>query len=200
MDGAGWSYVPAAEPEPVEITYEDWLGQLGMLDKKDALAELLQDGAELVELEQMDEDDLRDDILEDGDLALDAEGKAKFQAAVVALSEGPTKSAAEPEQEAMVGTEGSAIGNVPWRELCGLLGVQDDHILEAGKSEDPRLLRLRADLSEASMETVEEVLQEKQKEKDKMIAEKDKALAEKDERIAALEATVARLQGQPAPR
>eukprot|EP01052_Picozoa_sp_SAG31_P026609 SAG31_NODE_2425_length_5723_cov_3.235775_2_plen_96_part_00 len=88
MDGDGWSYVPAAEPEPVEMTYEDWLGQLGMLDKKDALAELLQEGAELVELEQMDEDDLRDDILEDGDLALDAEGKAKFQDAVAALSEG----------------------------------------------------------------------------------------------------------------
>jgi hypothetical protein len=182
MDGDGWSYVPAAEPEPTEITYEDWLGQLGMLDKKDALAELLQDGAELVELEQMDEDDLRDDILEDGDLALDAEGKANFQDAVAALSGGPTKSAAEPEPEPMVGTEGSAIGNVPWHELCDLLGVQDDDVLEAGKSEDPRLLRLRADLSETSMETVEEVLQEK------------------DERIAALEATVARLQGQPAPR
>eukprot|EP01046_Picozoa_sp_COSAG06_P122626 COSAG06_NODE_70353_length_192_cov_63.645161_1_plen_26_part_01 len=26
------------------MTYEDWLGQLGMLDKKDALAELLQEG------------------------------------------------------------------------------------------------------------------------------------------------------------
>jgi hypothetical protein len=171
-----------------------------MLDKKAALAELLQDGAELVELEQMDEDDLRDDILEDGDLALDAEGKAKFQAAVVALSEGPTKSAAEPEQEAMVGTEGSAIGNVPWRELCGLLGVQDsdDDILEAGKSEDRRLLRLRADLSEASMATVEAVLQEKQKEKDEALAGKDVTIEQQAAELASLREELERMRQDPA--
>ena len=66
----------------------------------------------------MDEDDLRDDIVENKDLDLDAEGEAKFQAAVVALSEDPTKSTAEPEPEPMASTEGSTTSNAPWLELC----------------------------------------------------------------------------------
>ena len=57
-----------------------------MLDKRAALGDLLEEGAELRELAQMDADDFRDDILEDPDLALDDEMKAKFQHAVSELT------------------------------------------------------------------------------------------------------------------
>jgi hypothetical protein len=75
---------PAADAAPV--SYEEWLRALGMLDKRAALGELLEEGAELRELAQMDADDFRDDVLEDPDLALDDEMKAKFQHAVSALA------------------------------------------------------------------------------------------------------------------
>ena len=48
--------------------------------------DLLEEGAELQELAQMDADDFRDDVLEDPDLALDDEMKAKFQHAVSELT------------------------------------------------------------------------------------------------------------------
>jgi hypothetical protein len=183
--------VPVPEPE---LSYLEWLTSLRMEDKTEAFAEWdVGEGKDmeprerlvemLVEEEEQEGEDLQDMIADvfEGD---DAAQKA-FRSAVELLRSSLAVSELEPA------AEGGAIGNAPWRELCGLLGVQDDDILEAGKSEDPRLLRLRADLSGASMETVEAVLRDKQK-------EKDEALAEKDERIAALEATVAHLQGQPA--
>ena len=71
-------------PDP----YDEWLLQLGMLDKKEALAELLAAGSELQELKQMAPDDLADDVLEDEDLDLDANDKSRFRQAVEKLSMG----------------------------------------------------------------------------------------------------------------
>jgi hypothetical protein len=85
--------------------------------------------------------------------------QGKFRSAVVEL--------AEPEQS-----------NTAWHKLCGLLGVKDGDVLEAGKAEDKRLLRLRADLNETNMKTVEEVLDAALADKDAPLADKDAALAE----------------------
>ena len=110
------------------------------------------------DLQEMVED------LFEGDEAM----QGKFRSAVVEL--------AEPEQS-----------NTAWHKLCGLLGVKDGDVLEAGKAEDKRLLRLRADLNEANMKTVEEVLAEK----DAALADKDAALADKDAELVKLRAQLA---------
>ena len=73
-------------PEPQ--TYDDWLAALGLADKKEALAEYFEDGAELRDLKQMDEGDLNDDILGDDDLGLDEDAKEAFKAAVGRLKAG----------------------------------------------------------------------------------------------------------------
>jgi hypothetical protein len=80
-----------------------------------------------------------------------------------------------PELE--TAAEGSAIGNAPWNELCDLLGMQDSDILEVGKSEDPRLLRLRADLREASMATMKGIVAAESKQKDVAISNQAEDLA-----------------------
>ena len=109
--------VIVATPESTELSYDDFLTRLGMTNKKDALAELLQEGKELVELAQMDEDDFSDDILEDPDLALDDEGKAEFKKAVLALTDGSggdTDASSSREQDAEdSGADGAAV----WAEL-----------------------------------------------------------------------------------
>ena len=109
--------VVVSTPESTELSYDEFLTRLGMTDKKDALAELLEEGKELVELAQMDEDDFNDDILEDRDLALDDEGKAQFKTAVLALTDGSggeTEASSSREQDA----EGSgADGAAVWAEL-----------------------------------------------------------------------------------
>eukprot|EP01046_Picozoa_sp_COSAG06_P012520 COSAG06_NODE_738_length_12674_cov_107.030934_3_plen_434_part_00 len=69
-----------------EISYIEFLGQLGLEDKKDDLADYLSDpNAELTELQQMDEEALDEDVLNDDDLGLTEEQKAQFRAAVKAL-------------------------------------------------------------------------------------------------------------------
>jgi hypothetical protein len=45
--------------------YDDFLQKLNLQDKKEELADYLADGKELTELMQMDEDDLKDDILDE---------------------------------------------------------------------------------------------------------------------------------------
>ena len=85
----------------------------------------------------------------------------------------------EPEPE----PDDTVAGNAVWRELCGLLEVEDEAIVDAGRTEDVRLLRLRADLDEESMTTVEEIAAEK----DEAMGERDQAMtkvAEKDKVIA----------------
>ena len=102
----------------------------------------------------------------------------------------------DPELE--TAAEGSAIGNAPWNELCDLLGMQDSDILEAGKSEDPRLLRLRADLSEASMATIEGIVAES-KQKDVAISNQaeDLAIARSEIQIERLREELALLVSRP---
>eukprot|EP01046_Picozoa_sp_COSAG06_P032528 COSAG06_NODE_3258_length_5606_cov_3.545488_2_plen_441_part_00 len=69
-----------------EISYDEFLEQLGLKERKEDLAEYLSEpGKELTELKQMDEDDLDGDILEDGDLGLTEDEQAKFRAAVQEL-------------------------------------------------------------------------------------------------------------------
>jgi hypothetical protein len=69
-----------------EISYLEFLGQLGLANKKDDLADYLSDPkAELTELQQMDEEALDEDVLNDDDLGLTEEQKAQFRAAVKAL-------------------------------------------------------------------------------------------------------------------
>ena len=62
-----------------KITFPEFLKELHLDDKWEALSELLTEpGAELTELRQMDEDDLREDILDDDDLALSPKTKKQF--------------------------------------------------------------------------------------------------------------------------
>lgn len=89
----------------------------------------------------------------------------KFRATVATLA----KPEAEPEQ-----LEEEAI-NTAWLELCELLAVKDTAVLEAGKHEDVRRLRLNVNLDEASMADVEAIV------------------AEKDDEIARLHVGMARL-------
>jgi hypothetical protein len=163
----------AAEPEPASESapapeagpFGVWLAALGIEDKKGELDEwdVKEDKdplGKLVEMLKEEAGDGSEDLQEmvedlfDGDEAM----QGKFRSAVVKL--------AEPEQ-----------GNTAWRKLCGLLGVKDADVLEAGKAEDKRLLRLRADLNEANMKTVEEVLAEKDAELVKLRAQLAQALA-----------------------
>ena len=65
--------------------YDKFLKALGLTDRKDDLAEYLEDGKELRDLKQMKEDDLNDDILDDDDLGFDDETKEMFREAVLAL-------------------------------------------------------------------------------------------------------------------
>ena len=55
--------------------------------------------------------------------------------------------------------------------------MQDSDILEVGKSEDPRLLRLRADLREASMATMKGIVAAESKQKDVAISNQAEDLA-----------------------
>ena len=75
-----------APPPRQELTYDGILSEAGIADMKEQLGEYLSDGSELVELAQMDEEDLNDDILDDLDLGLAAEVKARFRAKVAQLS------------------------------------------------------------------------------------------------------------------
>ena len=76
---------PASDGQPA--SYTEFLTKLGLQDKKDDLAEYLEDGNELRDLMQMDKQDLDDDILNDDDLGLDDETKGSFRAAAVELKQ-----------------------------------------------------------------------------------------------------------------
>jgi hypothetical protein len=192
MDGAGWSYVPAPEPE---LSYLEWLTSLGMEGKIEAFAEWdVGEGKDmeprerlvemLVEEEEQEGEDLQDMIADvfEGD---DAAQKA-FRSAVELLR----SSIADPEPEPAA--EGSATGNASWRELCDLLGVRDGDIVKAGKTEDPRLLRLRAvSLDKESRETVEQIVEES-KQKDATISEQAAHLASAQREIERLREELAR--------
>eukprot|EP01046_Picozoa_sp_COSAG06_P032890 COSAG06_NODE_3318_length_5510_cov_54.390622_6_plen_387_part_01 len=179
---------PAAEPEPeaVEQTYDGWLAANEIDDKKDELYEwgVRQEDdplGKLVEMlreetEEEDEDlqDMIEDIFEGDEAA-----QSDFRSAVVALA----GASQEPEPE--VGD--APTGNVAWQELCELLQVEDEDILQAGKAEDERLLRLRADLDTESIKGVEEMI----KEKDEMLALMRERVGMDEDSMATVEALMA---------
>ena len=75
-----------AEPE-AEPSYDDWLRELGLAEKKDGLADCgLDEGLELKQLSEYDSEELDEDILSDPDLDLDEETKDRFREAVLLLS------------------------------------------------------------------------------------------------------------------
>ena len=70
------------------ITYDKFMAGLDLMDKKETLAGCgLDEGLELQQLRKMDEDELKEDILEDDDLGLDEDTKAAFREAVAALGD-----------------------------------------------------------------------------------------------------------------
>eukprot|EP01046_Picozoa_sp_COSAG06_P030513 COSAG06_NODE_2902_length_6117_cov_3.107843_2_plen_476_part_00 len=72
-----------------EITYQEFLSQLGLEDKQKELAEYLSNpGAELTELKQMETDALDDDIINEDDLGFSEAERMQFRAAVEALPYG----------------------------------------------------------------------------------------------------------------
>jgi hypothetical protein len=100
--------------------YDAFLSKLGLQERKVDLAEYLsKPGNELIELMQMDPEDLDGDILDDDDLGLDDETKAKFRAAV-----------AELRQSAAVAEDGGGSADEPsdgtqrgaWLELMERYG------------------------------------------------------------------------------
>ena len=79
---------PTRAAEPEEQTFDDFLTQLDLADRKGDLADYLEEGQEMRDLKQMDEDDLNSDILDDDDLGLTDDVKEKFREAVAALRTG----------------------------------------------------------------------------------------------------------------
>jgi serine/threonine protein kinase len=72
-----------------EISYPEFLSQLGLLERQTDLAEYLsKPGNELTELMQMDPDELDSDILDDDDLGFSEAERVQFRAAVEALPYG----------------------------------------------------------------------------------------------------------------
>ena len=77
---------PAADLPPEGASYDEWLGFLGLLDKKEMFEEydVKEDGGDPFEaLKDIDEDDWKDFF---NDLELDDERKAKLRAALQALA------------------------------------------------------------------------------------------------------------------
>ena len=114
---------PEPEPEPAsEESFDDFLLQLGLTDKKDDLADYLEEGNELRDLKQMDEDDLNEDILDDDDLGLDEDVKVRFRDAVVVLraatASAETLDAQSPKQkfDALLATIGSTADSAEYLE------------------------------------------------------------------------------------
>jgi serine/threonine protein kinase/ankyrin repeat protein len=87
-DGVLVDNVPEPNHAPQEQSWDAWLAALGLGDMQDSLGDYLSAGKELLELKQMDDDDLSEDILEDGDLGFDADAKERFRAAVAELKLG----------------------------------------------------------------------------------------------------------------
>eukprot|EP01046_Picozoa_sp_COSAG06_P021229 COSAG06_NODE_1586_length_9011_cov_83.566652_3_plen_866_part_00 len=130
---------PAPPPErPEEVSYDSFLGKLGLQDKKDELAEYLScPGSELLELVQMDEADLRDDILEDWG-GLTSEQQDEFCAAVEELR-------CQSEPGANGGDSGGVAERLPseeaWVALTTQFGVDGDQVTTLRQERDVALER-----------------------------------------------------------
>eukprot|EP01046_Picozoa_sp_COSAG06_P039371 COSAG06_NODE_4642_length_4072_cov_6.437956_2_plen_841_part_00 len=132
---------PPEQPEEI-LSYDGLLGKLGLQDKKEELAEYLSSpGAELTELMQMDEVDLRDDILEDWG-GLTPEQQDEFCTAVEQL-----RCQSEPG-----GVDGGDSGGVAvdsssedaWVTLTARLGLGGDETAALRKERDAALEREQA--------------------------------------------------------
>jgi histone H3/H4 len=146
----------------------------------------------------MDEDDLNDDILEDGDLDLDDDTKTRFREAVARLK----LAAATPEihaggvvTEPERGNIAHADGNDLLRALQRDLGRRCGGIDSLWRSRSAALLddeveRLRDQTQRDAAELVAKDLR-------LTIAKKDAELAAKDDELAQLRVALERLEGVP---
>ena len=155
-----------------ELTYDDFLAQLGLGDRKEDLADYLEEDQELRDLTQMDEDDLNDDILDDKDLGMDDDVKDKFREAVAALRTGAAP-AAEKGGSPAGGDDAAVKMRNAWATLTRVLGG------EAAGS----FGTLAAALSEIERQGGEIERQSGE------IGEKDAALARLQEEVRVLRAT-----------
>jgi hypothetical protein len=159
---------PEPEPEP-EPTFGEFLLQLGLQGKREALAEYLEDGNELRDLKQMDVDDLDDDILNDDDLGLDKDQKAAFRAAVAALRDMAAEKMREMAAAAAAENAGASTvdgRDTAWAELQKLIGNagQVASSEERLRMAEKDLERAQADLQSTKMqgEAVKAELQQTQ--------------------------------------
>ena len=148
---------PELEPEPGP--YDDFLAQVGLVDKKEILSGCgLDEGLELQQLREYDDDELEEDILDDDDLALDEAGKARFRNGVEALRAAAVKAvdttavattaaAAKAEAETEAGAEAAAEMHSAWAALNRELGGEDslEDALAAARSQ---VEELRAQVEE----------------------------------------------------
>eukprot|EP01046_Picozoa_sp_COSAG06_P011644 COSAG06_NODE_668_length_13234_cov_75.848268_2_plen_496_part_00 len=176
-----WLEAPQPQQEP---TYDSFLVGLGMEDRKVDLAEYLsKPGDELTELRQMDEQDLDDDILEDGDLGFDEEMKARFRAAVAELKQtGADPAGGQAGGAAASGAVADAKGN---GGACAALEA---------------LLDLPADAHTQAMQAVEAERDTLMSERDAALSARDASVSERDaalSEVAELKARLAAFEGTP---
>jgi hypothetical protein len=164
------------------MPYDNFLEMVGLQDKKEELAEYLTEGAELHQLQQMDEDELDEDILDD--LGLDEATKNAFHEKLQALKD----SQADDNQQVSGG---------PSDAVAAAARAAAER--EAQCPKWPKLQKMLPGLRglhEVEAQTLEEALTAKEEElaaKDKELASKDRELGAKDEEIAgALAATAAK--------
>jgi hypothetical protein len=145
--------------EHEEITYDGFLQQLGLMERKEDLAEYLsKPGAELTELIQMDEDDLQDDILDDPDLGFSEETKTAFREAVTGLRESSANDEGDTVGDAAVAAV-DARSIAAWSQL-----VQR---FSDGSAEPPVVTELREALDAS---------RRREQQKDEEIEEKDEEI------------------------
>ena len=128
-----------------EESFHEFLAKLGMglEEKLSTFGGILTVGSELVELKQMDEDELKEDVLDDADLALTEAEKAQFMSAVLELK---------------VEVPLYQYKNEAWEQLLQLLGAQ--HAVQLQRpgvwlSVDDVLQKAEADVATKQAELVE---------------------------------------------
>eukprot|EP01046_Picozoa_sp_COSAG06_P019346 COSAG06_NODE_1376_length_9648_cov_67.818096_3_plen_356_part_00 len=135
--------VPESELEqPAVVTYDSFVAKLGLQDKTSLLAEYLScPGSELLELKQMDEADLREDILEDADLGLTPEQQGEFCAAVEELHHQPQKTGVDADSPSTGNTLVDLSSEGAWVALTARLGsaTRDDEVSALRQERDAAL-------------------------------------------------------------
>ena len=170
------------------ITYDKFLADLDLMDNRETLADCgLDEGLELQQLREMDEDELKEDILEDDDLGLDEDTKAAFREAVAALGD----DVASPTDADADGDDGMDKARAIFKETLG-----------GGGDESSEVVTLRQDLVEKDGQLAQKdgqlaVNVKEMVKKDEVIAEKDEQLAQKDGELEQLRAQLERLEGVP---